>query len=311
MADLLKYLNLVRTFECAARKGSYSKAAEELCISQSAVSQQVRRLEELLSNKLFSRVGHEMKLTTSGQQLYEQISSSLANISQALNVAKIDELKGEVTISSTHIIISSWLAPRLYKFRNSYPEISIKLISSNDFQNLEEEQIDLAIRYDAPPYSLLKSTHLAEYIDSEAIYPVCAPSYVKGYSISKPADLCQNWLVRLHPKAWEWWLKSAGIEFQADTLKYIDVTSGDMALNCILDGHAAMLLGETVISDYLPKGQLIVPFNISHPDKLNRYLIYNKNTYYKQRVKVFSDWLKSELSQSKKQFKHYKLSERK
>ncbi|MFB1000275.1 MAG: LysR family transcriptional regulator, partial [Colwellia sp.] len=121
MDQRLKYLNALRTFESAARHKSYTIAAKELFVSQAAVSQQVRQLEQVLSVKLFIRSGRKMLLTESGDSLFASTHQALSLLVKGLNSIQNEDVAGDLTITSTQAFCSLWLMPRLFRFSQLYP----------------------------------------------------------------------------------------------------------------------------------------------------------------------------------------------
>ena len=129
MKKTLKNINLLHTFECAARHHGYSQAASELCISQAAVSQQMRQLEAVLGKQLFLRKGKKMLLTQAGQVLFKGTQQAFAILQKSINEIKSEEVAGSLTITSTQAFTTLWLMPRLSKFFCAYS--TKKLFESN------------------------------------------------------------------------------------------------------------------------------------------------------------------------------------
>ncbi|NQZ07239.1 MAG: LysR family transcriptional regulator, partial [Algicola sp.] len=142
MDKRLKYLNALRCFESAARHQSYSKAADEQFVSQAAVSQQMRQLEEALGTKLFVRKGRQMRLTQSGSTLYQTTHKVFNALLKTFNDIQCEEVAGSLTVTSTQSFSSLWLMPRLYKFSIKHPDIKIRVIASNGFEDLQAGHID-------------------------------------------------------------------------------------------------------------------------------------------------------------------------
>ena len=146
MDKALKNINLLRSFECAARHQSYSKAASELCISQAAVSQQMRQLETALDSQLFIRKGKNMLLTEKGKTLFQAAEQAFSILRKSINEIKAEGIAGRLTITSTQAFMTLWLMPKLHKFSALYPEIEISVMASPGFEDLKQQHIDLAVR---------------------------------------------------------------------------------------------------------------------------------------------------------------------
>lgn len=131
----------------AARHESYSMAADELCITQAAINQQMRQLEQNLQVKLFRRSARRMLLTSQGQVLFEACRNGFGEIITGLNKVQEELLEGSLTVSTTQAFCALWLLPNLFKFFNQYPDININTLASNKIESLHNGKIDIAIRF--------------------------------------------------------------------------------------------------------------------------------------------------------------------
>ena len=177
MDNRLKHLNALHSFEVAARHQSYSRAAEELFVSQAAISQQMRHLEQVLSTKLFVRNGRNMILTQSGKQLFTACQKGFNTIIDGLNSIQCEGIPGELTITSTQAFCSMWIMPRLYKFSQLHSEISIKIMGSNQVEDLSKKHIDVAIRFSTVEGRYDNEQHVVEFIGKEI-----QTAYLESYS---------------------------------------------------------------------------------------------------------------------------------
>jgi LysR family glycine cleavage system transcriptional activator len=298
MDKRLKYLNAIRSFECAARYQSYSKAAEELFVSQAAISQQMRQLEEVLGVQLFTRVGHIMQLTPSGEKLYNASHQGLNIISQGLNSIQNEGLDGELIITSTQAFCSMWLMSRLYKFSLLYPAINVKILGSNQVENLQKKHIDLAIRFGNKEH--LKKDDLLTWVPfgEDTVYPVCSPSLIQTMPLKSPEDLLRCQLVSLANEShitWKSWFDSIGVKGFDKHNNKLEVTSSDMAVNSVITGHSVTLAASGMFGAYMQSGQLVVPFFHEHPYKWQRHIVYDAHSVKQKRICVFKDWLIDEM----------------
>ena len=298
MDKRLRHLNALHSFECAARHQSYSKAASEMFVSQAAISQQMRQLEQSLNTKLFVRNGRRMALTQNGETLYRACQSGFDTIVKGLNAIQCEGLPGELTITSTQAFCSIWIMPRLYKFSQLYPEINIKILGSNQVEDLTQKHIDLAIRF-SPVDGLVapKDMTIEEY-GQDAIYPVCAPALVNNGCLNSPRDLLKCRLLYLANESrvtWQRWFTHLGVDDSGTLPVKTEVTSSDMALSAVLAGHGVALLATAMITPYLESGQLVVPFKVKHPVEWKRYLVFDPHSSKLARINAFRDWFRSEL----------------
>ena len=302
MDKRLKHLNNLRSFESAARHQSYSKAAEELFVTQAAVSQQMRQLETSLGTRLFSRNGRKMQLTNSGEKLYQATHQAFDTLLKGFNSIQTEDIAGSLTITSTQAFTSLWLMPRLYRFSIKHPEIKIRVLSSNGIEDLRQGHIDLAIRFRTTLDSEICDEMTYEFVGEDHVYPACSPQLAKEMNFQEPQDILKCWLVGLEHEGsinWPTWFKQAGIENYQKHSKWTQVSSGDMALSAVLSGHGFTLASQALFSQYVDTGQLVIPFDIKHPVSFKRYYVYDPNSAKRARLDIFIAWLKEEAMMEK------------
>jgi LysR family glycine cleavage system transcriptional activator len=303
MKNILKNINVLHSFECAARHNSYSKAAVELCISQAAVSQQMRQLEENLGSQLFLRKGKKMLLTQKGKALFEASQQAFTLLNKSLSKIKDEGVSGSLTITSTQAFTSLWLMPKLNKFSALYPDIKIRVMSSPNFDDLKQQHIDLAIRFGTQVKENTDNTYACEYFGEDYVYPMCSEKLAKTMKFQEPDDLLQTWLVSLEspgPYDWPSWFEHTGIKSYQQHQQWTHVHSTDMALNAVLNGHGFTLATRYLCTQLLESGQLLIPVKIPHPLTVKRYLIFDANSAKIARLVVFTDWLKTEMALEEK-----------
>ena len=210
MATRLPPLNALRTFEAAARHLSFTKAAEELFVTQAAVSHQIRALEEHLGAPLFRRMNRALMLTDQGQVLLPAVRDAFDRL--RAGVRRVEDLSsgGALTISTTPSFAASWLAGRLVRFQVLHPEIELQLGATSRPVDFAREGIDCGIRYGAGDWPGLVSQRLFE----TALLPVCSPSLLDGaHPLRQPADLAQHTLLHALDGIDDWrlWLRAAGV----------------------------------------------------------------------------------------------------
>lgn len=298
MDSRLKQLNALHTFEHAARHESYSKAAKDLFISQAAVSQQMRQLEDTLKVKLFFRSGHNMLLTKQGKTLFEACHQGFNLISSGIKAIQCEELAGDLTITSTQAFCSLWLMPKLYKFSLLYPEVNIRVLGSNAIEDLKKKHIDVAVRFSRNNQTVKGEGLVVEECGTISAYPVCSKTLFEMGNIKEPKDLLNFPLISLANETeitWQSWFIHAGVTNYQDHTKKIEVTSSDLALSAVLAGHGVTLAASELFSQYLFNQQLVIPFDIKHPFDWQRFILYDANSSRLKRITVFTDWLKQEL----------------
>lgn len=298
MHKALNNLNLLRTFDCAARNNSYSLAAIELCISQAAVSQQMRQLQRLVGQQLFIRQGRSMFLTQSGEILFAGTQDAISVLTRSINTICTESVAGELTISSTQAFSSIWLMPRLHVFSKLHPEITINIHSSAEFEDLKTKRIDLAIRFGKNVEKQTCKKYLCDYFGDGAVYPVCSPELLKEHRIKDGNDILSNWLVQIGhngPFDWQEWAVHYGFTKAHPINIYTTVNSTDMALNAVVNKHGFALIVDYLCESYIDSGALCVPLKLPHPNVVKRYFVYEKESPKYARIKVFMDWIKSQM----------------
>lgn len=295
----LKNINLLHSFECAARHQSYSRAAVELCISQAAVSQQMRQLEENLATQLFLRKGKSMLLTQQGKALLLGTQHAFKVLEKTINEITVEDIAGSLTISSTQAFTTLWLMPKLSKFSALYPEINIRVMSSPQFEDLKEQHIDLAIRFGPHVQENTDTSFNCEYFGEDPVYPVCSAALAKSINFNEPKDLLKTWLVSLdNPGCYDWpsWFEHTNTQGYQTHQRWTEVHSTDMALNAVLNGHGFTLAARYLIIEQLESGQLVMPVNIAHPTVVKRYFVYDDNSAKIARLNIFKHWLTQEMN---------------
>jgi len=295
MDQRLRNLPAFRCFSVAAKHQSYSRAADELAVTQAAVSQQIRSLEETLSIKLFRREGREMLLTDAGRVLAEHVSAALTTISNGLDKIQVEPSSGNLTVTTTHSFASMWLMPRLWKFSAENPCISISVIASHRYETLKHTEIDVAIRQGVCDEPGLVSELLCE----DPVTAVCSPKLYRE-DLSAPEDVTKCWLVESidpGPYNWQNWLDVAGIEADSKELQWLEVTTWEMAINAVMAGHGICLSSQQVASEMIARGQLVKPFDINIEPGVKFFLMYDDDSPRRARIEIFRRWMQKELEQ--------------
>jgi LysR family glycine cleavage system transcriptional activator len=273
-----------------------------LCISQAAVSQQMRQLEASIGSQLFLRKGKKMLLTQKGLALFEASQQAFSLLNASLNEIKDEGIAGSLTITSTQAFTSLWLMPKLNKFLALYPEIKIRVMSSPNFEDLKQQHIDLAIRFGTKVEENTDEKFICEYFGEDYVYPICSEKLAKTMTFKEPGDLLQTWLVSLEnpgPYDWPSWFEYSRIKEYLQHQQWTHVHSTDMALNAVLSGHGITLAARYLCAEHLESGQLIIPVKIAHPLTVKRYLVFERDSAKIARLNVFTNWLKIEMGLEK------------
>src|SRR5882762_11235625 len=223
----LPSLDFFKGFEAAARHLSFTRAAEELSVTQSAISRQIQALEERLGVALFLRRNRGLALTEAGQQMYRAADIALRTLREAADRIAPGNTQKMVTVTSSMALCSLWLIPRLSGFRRLHPDVDVRISANNQLLDLDRERIDLAIRYCPSRAAPAGSVRLF----GEEILPVCSPALLRDRNrpLKSPQDLRHHVLLHYdEPQrpvpwlTWNVWLESAGVPDlePADSLRF-------------------------------------------------------------------------------------------
>ncbi|MDP3796773.1 MAG: LysR substrate-binding domain-containing protein [Polaromonas sp.] len=288
-------LDAIRGFESAARHLSFTAAAEELCITQSAVSKQVKSLEDALGMALFLRGGKGLSLTPEGRQLYEAARASLAQLATAIDrLLAVDRVS--VSVTTTPSFAALWLAPKLAKFQALEPAIDVRVDASEDRLNLEREGMDLAVRLspqqadaEGPP-PLLR----------EQVMLVAAPAIAAR--IASAADILHVPLlvyydpaVRFSWMSWTAWYGRLGLR-QSPQQPCLYFSQYEHALNAAVQG-AGVAMGRTpLVLPLLRSGQLKVVLPGQTVEGMGYRIVISAHSAERPAVQKFRAWLERELA---------------
>jgi len=288
----LPSLNALRAFESAARHGSFTLAAQELSVTQGAVSRQIKQLENQLDVILFHRLHKRLKLTDQGILLLPSLTQAFEIMTRAVEKLKNQGRDLSLKVHPTFAI--RWLIPKLHKFQSLYPEIRVRLTTSSKNVNFAHENFDAGITHlgsDIPGV-------LRDKILKEQLVPVCSPDLTKGpHSINRPEDLRNHTLLHNNPDLREWqaWADQRGVDdLSLEHGQVFEVD--DAALQAATAGLGVALGDLFLIREELDSGRLIAPLGLD-PIKTGNYYFsrpgFNRDA---KGVNLFLNWLRATLA---------------
>ncbi|WP_335944294.1 transcriptional regulator GcvA [Pseudomonas sp. G166] len=298
MAARTPSLNGLKAFECAARHMSFTKAADELSVTQTAVSHQIRRLEDELGVRLFLRLKDGLALTNEGQAYLPGISSAFHEIRCATERLLDSGNNSVLTISTLVSLASKWLLPRLASFQEAFPDIDVRVTASTELVDFRKGGIDAAIRYGFGDWKGLR----ADWLMADEIFPVCSPTLLEGRNaLSSPADLANQTLLQVSGMTcndWNLWLSAAGqpTKFAEDARLTFDLAM--MAVQAAIDGLGVCIGRSSYVDDDLKAGRLVAPFNLRLKSDLGFYLVTPLESANSEKVQAFRTWLMDLVSRS-------------
>ncbi|CAM2010144.1 LysR substrate-binding domain-containing protein [Acanthopleuribacter pedis] len=287
-------LNGLRVFEAAARHLSFQCAADELHVSPTAVSHQIRQLETHLGRALFTR--RPLALTEAGAALYPQVHQALDLLADAHNRAQTTAQPAQLRVSMTHAFAGFWLLPRLTRFHARFPEITIKVDASERCADLARGEADCSIRYS----HAVPEDWVGYPLFRDRFFPVCAPSRLPDFAdgIGNQRLLHFSWKVpHPHNPDWARWFQRfpcrrrrvPAHNQQADLF----LSEETHAIQAARDGHGLALCSSLMTASLIQENQLAVPFEGSLPG-LHSTLIFLPNHPKKRLIHRFRDWLRAE-----------------
>ena len=286
-------LNTLRSFEAAARTGSFSQAAEELAATASAVSHQIKSLENYLGVILFYRKKRKAELTDSGEKYLTSITHALREIASATEQLKSRSGTDLITISMTPHFLTRWMMPRIGKFQEQYPEIELQINASMGLIDFDKSSTDMAIYFgngDWPEIQVhfLKDIHLV---------PICSPQIITKYKpLSEPGDIRFHPLIHVSKRLSEWsqWLAMANVQFR-ERRQGLQL-SNSMLTNAAAAERLGIALGDpTLLGPELQAGKLIIPFDLPLNIHRSFYLVYQKDRPLSYGMEVFKKWVMAEM----------------
>ena len=294
----LPSLDLLKGFEAAARLLSFTKAGEELYLSQSAVSRQIQELEEQLGAALFQRKHRALALTEAGQALYVASAQVLATMRNVTDRLRAVRSRRTLAVTTTHSFASLWLIPRLTGFTRMHPELDVRISAETRVLDLERDGLDLAIRHG--PATMIGAHALRLF--GERVFPVCSPKLLNDPKrpLREPADLRHHVLLQYddpdgrHPwMHWKTWLE---VERLADLRPAGSLTfSGyDQIIPAAIAGNGVALGRSPLVRKLIASGELVAPFKRSADPARAYYAIVSKNSTDRPEVADFVSWLREE-----------------
>ena len=296
--NALPALDLLVGFESAARHLSFTKAGEELYLTQSAVSRQIKELEDQLGVALFQRRHRALALTEAGHQFYAAAAQALATMRAATDRLRAQTGRKALAVTTTHSFAALWLIPRLAGFTRDHPGVDVRITADIKMQDLERDGLDLALRHG--PASLAGPN--AVRLFGEKVFPVCSPKLLKKKPLEKPADLKNHVLLQYddpdvrHPWLhWKTWLEVERIADlkPAGTLSF---SGYEQIIPAAIAGHGVALGRTPLVTALIRSGELVAPFKSSADPARAYFAIVSRNAAGRPEVAAFLEWLKAEAS---------------
>lgn len=289
-------LKAIQCFEAASRLGSFAAAAEELLVTPSAVSHQIRALEREVGLALFHRVHRSILLTDAGRRYAEQIAEAFGMMEAATRSIDRTGKADILTINSVPSYATQWLMPRLSRYSALHPDVDLRLNASLDRVDLASGQTDFAIRYgtvfpdpgiEVVPFPL------------ETIVVLCSPALVRDKPIRTLDDLRSHTLIfsEVNLISWRRWLDEMGGR-DIPTGRGPRFDRSFMAISAAVDGDGVGLESRLLIQRELDSGRLVLPFGMMGPRLVCHHLLFLKSKAHVPKIKAFREWLEGQLAEA-------------
>ena len=279
-------------FEAAARHLSFTRAAEELHLSQAAISQQIRSLEDRLQVKLFTRSHRAVQLTNEGRDYQHTVSAILKQLAGATMDIRNLEVAQFLVIGCDQSFATRWLCPRLERLRAALPDIGLRIVAADDYGESLGAEVQVAVLHgdgNWPGYTAIR-------LFDEEVFPVCSPDYDhRGASGDWAEWLLQADLIDLADSQWNWmnwrlWLSGNRID-EPLAQRRLQINSYPLVIDAACDGLGVALGWRYLVDDLLDAGRLLRPLEQSLCTEFGYYLIYRPHLERDDSVARFRDWL--------------------
>ena len=295
-------LNALRAFEAAARHGSFVHAAQELHVTQGAVSRHVKLLEEHLNVALFRRLPRGLELTAAAHRLLPKITASFEMIMDAAN--DVTGAAGELKVIAPATLANRWLMPRLARFKQLHAELQVSVgLLRSSWDEFYRGGFDIAIS--CPGDDKIPMEMESVLIRRERLTPVCAPSLADGeHPLKTPRDLKHHTLLHPNPDPYDWrkWLERTSLSGEIDFRKGQFYETMEMAVQAAVGGLGITIADLYLVRDELAAGSLVAPFDFVMGDDTSYSILCRRGRSAEPAIAAFRDWLISEARKDEEDF---------
>jgi LysR family glycine cleavage system transcriptional activator len=300
MLRRLPPLNALKAFEAAARHESFTRAAEELCVTQGAVSHQVKALEAELGIKLFNRERQRLIITEAGREYLTVLRDSFDRIAVGTERLIQRQSSGVLTVSTSPDFAAKWLVNRLGRFAEAHPGIDLRISATLHHVDFAREDVDLAVRHGDGSWPGLDVARLS----TEQLFAVCSPKLLRGRQrITEPSDVLKFPLLHLDDrKDWAKWLEAAGVT-NAELSHGPVLNRASMVIDAAVDGQGIALARTTLAAWDLINGRLVRPLPETLRLSKTYWVICPKATSTLPKITTFREWLLAEAAEDSRRLK--------
>lgn len=296
MQNTLPPLATLIAFEAAGRHLSFTKAAQELHLTQAAISKQIRALERDLGVALFSRSHRAVQLTPEGREYLHTVVTALTHIEHATREIKAEPAGGRLRVAADQSVAALILMPRLKHFLGRHPRTALHLVVSDSASRILAEEVDLAILHGEGRWP----GHESELLHDEVVFPVCSPAYLAEFGkIDTPADLARARLIELDDDNWTWinwrvWLTEHRVTLPVAG-RALSISTYPLVVEAARQGHGVALGWQGHVDDDLASGALVRPLAAEVKTRFGYYIAWPRSRPLSAEAAGFRDWVKGEV----------------
>ena len=286
----LPSLSGLRAFEVAARHMSFTLAATELHVTQTAISHQIRRLEEQLGIPLFIRHNRVLLLTPEAQDYLPSVRSAFDALRRATERLRRSDREGLLTVSTTASLAAKWLVSRVAAFQDANPGIEIRITTSAHLVDFRRDEVDMAVRYGRGSWPNLR----AQWLMADHFFPVCSPAMLRGdHPLRRPEDLAHHTLLHtmVSREDWQLWLTASGLPLSIAARRGLMFDQGFLAVQAAMEGLGVALGRTHLVEADIVAGRLVAPFDMVLPQDAGYYVVAPETTADTPKIKLFREWL--------------------
>jgi LysR family glycine cleavage system transcriptional activator len=291
MSGRLPSLNGLRAFEAAARHLSFTSAAAELHVTQTAISHQIRRLEQELGMRLFVRQNRALALTEQAQAYLPGVRAAFNDLRLATDRLLRRDDGHVLTVSTLASFAAKWLLPRMSSFQETHPGVDVRITTSTALVDFRSGSVDAAIRFGRGTWPGLR----ADWLMSDEVFPVCSPALLEGpHALKAPADLARQTLLHTsggYDDDWRLWLTAADLPSDLAHHRSVSYDLIFMTVQAAIEGQGVAMGRTSYVQDDIAAGRLVVPFQIKLPEESGFYLVAPAGLREKPKLAMFREWL--------------------
>jgi DNA-binding transcriptional LysR family regulator len=280
-------MHALTAFEAAARLGSFAKAAEELCLTQSAISHRIRLLEEHLSARMFVRVHNQVVLTHQGERFLDSVRQAIRTLNTGAD--SVTSVQERLRVTSTPAVAAQILIPRLHEFLNAHPDLELEIDTSGKVVDMLTDTYDVALRYGTGPWPGLEQQLLLK----EAVVALASPEYRSRFDAiaDKGARLSSAALIHCRSFSWQAWERSVDYSFEVSQAGGLNFGEVAAAMNAAVHSLGVVLSTHLASLDLRKRG-LLVPYVDDEVDvRQHYYILYRRDSSRMRQVQAFAAWV--------------------